>query len=38
MLTIDEIKAKAQTWLGSEYNEETRNEVMEMLERMKRNL
>lgn len=38
MLTIDEIKAKAQTWLGSEYNEETRNEVMEMLEKDEKKL
>jgi len=38
MLTIDEIKAKAQTWLGPEYNEETRNEVREMLEKDEKKL
>jgi len=32
MLSLDEIKIKAQQWLGTEFNEETRNEVREMLE------
>src|SRR5665647_3462426 len=31
MLSIDEIKTKAQSWLGSEFNDETRKEVKEML-------
>ncbi|HSL87318.1 MAG TPA: phospho-sugar mutase [Bacteroidales bacterium] len=31
MLTSDEIRKKAEQWLGSEFNEETRNEVREML-------
>jgi phosphoglucomutase len=33
MLPIDDIRKKAQVWLGSEFNEETRKEVKEMLER-----
>ena len=32
MLSIDEIRKKAQSWLNQEFNEETRNEVREMLE------
>ncbi|MFO7620003.1 MAG: phospho-sugar mutase [Bacteroidales bacterium] len=32
MLSTDEIKRKAEEWLGSEFNEETRQEVREMLE------
>jgi phosphoglucomutase len=32
MLTIDEIRKKAQSWLNEEFNEQTRNEVREMLE------
>ncbi|HEY5470701.1 MAG TPA: phospho-sugar mutase [Bacteroidales bacterium] len=31
MLSIDQIKKKAQSWLGSEFNDETRKEVKEML-------
>jgi phosphoglucomutase len=31
MLTIDQIKTKAQGWLGTEFNDETRKEVKEML-------
>src|SRR5665647_2762375 len=31
MLSIDQIKTKAQSWLGSEFNDETRKEVKEML-------
>jgi len=31
MLSIDNIKSKARQWLGPEFNEETRNEVREML-------
>jgi phosphoglucomutase len=33
MIQIDEIRKRAQTWLGNEFNEETRNEVREMLEK-----
>ncbi len=33
MLPIDDIRKKAQIWLGSEFNEETRKEVREMLEK-----
>jgi phosphoglucomutase len=33
MLSIGEIRRKAEIWLGSEFNEETRKEVHEMLER-----
>lgn len=32
MLTTDEIRKKAQQWLGSDFNEVTRKEVAEMLE------
>jgi len=32
MLPIDEIRKKAQAWLGVDFNEETRKEVREMLE------
>lgn len=32
MLPIDEIKKRATAWLGSEFNEETRNEVRDMLD------
>ena len=32
MLSIEEIRTKAQHWLGPEFNEETRKEVREMLE------
>jgi len=38
MLTIDDIRKKALSWLGSEYNEETRNEVREMLEKDEKKL
>jgi len=38
MLSIDDIKKKARTWLGSEFNEETRNEVREMLEKDEKKL
>jgi len=31
MLPIDDVRQKAQIWLGNEFNEETRREVMEML-------
>jgi len=31
MLTIDQIRKKAQSWLSKEFNEETRKEVQEML-------
>jgi len=33
MQPIDEIKVKAKKWLGPEFNEETRKEVQEMLEK-----
>jgi len=33
MLSPDEIRKKAESWLGKEFNEETRNEVREMLEK-----
>lgn len=32
MLSIEEIRKRAGTWLGSEFNEATRREVREMLE------
>jgi len=32
ILSIDEIRKRASVWLGNEFNEETRNEVREMLE------
>ncbi len=38
MILIDEIRNKAQAWLGSEFNEETRNEVREMLEKDEKKL
>ncbi|MCX6302017.1 MAG: phospho-sugar mutase [Bacteroidia bacterium] len=38
MLSIDDIKKKAQSWLGNEFNEETRKEVREMLEKDEKKL
>jgi len=38
MLQINEIKSKAEKWLGKEFNEETRNEVREMLEKDEKKL
>ena len=38
MILIDEIRNKARAWLGSEFNEETRNEVHEMLEKDEKKL
>jgi phosphoglucomutase len=38
MLSIDEIKSKARKWLGPEFNEETRREVREMLEKDEKKL
>jgi phosphoglucomutase len=38
MLTIDEIRSKAKSWLGKEFNEETRKEVSEMLEKDEKKL
>ena len=32
MLSIDAIRKKAESWLGKEFNDETRQEVREMLE------
>ena len=38
MLSPDEIRKKAQSWLGKEFNEQTRNEVREMLEKDEKKL
>jgi len=38
MLTIDDIRKRAQLWLVSEFNEETRKEVREMLEKDEKKL
>jgi phosphoglucomutase len=38
MLSSDEIRAKARTWLSKEFNEETRYEVSEMLEKDEKKL
>jgi phosphoglucomutase len=38
MLSIDDIKKKAQSWLGNEFNEETRREILEMLEKDEKKL
>jgi phosphoglucomutase len=38
MLSLDEIKSKARKWLGPEFNEETRREVREMLEKDEKKL
>ena len=38
MLSSDEIRKKAESWLGKEFNEETRNEVREMLEKDEKKL
>jgi phosphoglucomutase len=38
MLTTDEIRKKASQWLGSDFNEETRKEVADMLERDEKKL
>jgi phosphoglucomutase len=38
MLTIDEIRKKAQSWLNEEFNEQTRKEVQEMLEKDEKKL
>src|SRR5512136_2736563 len=38
MLTIDEIRSKAKSWLGKEFNEETRKEVSDMLEKDEKKL
>ncbi len=38
MLSPDEIRSKAQQWLGPEFNEETRREVKEMLEKDEKKL
>jgi phosphoglucomutase len=38
MLSVDEIRSKAQQWLGPEFNEETRREVREMLEKDEKKL
>jgi len=38
MLSPDEIRRKAETWLSKEFNEETRKEVLEMLEKDEKKL
>jgi phosphoglucomutase len=38
MLTINEIRSRAKSWLGKEFNEETRKEVSEMLEKDEKKL
>ena len=38
MIEIDKIRTKAQQWLGPEFNEETRKEVREMLEKDEKKL
>ncbi|HOW10511.1 MAG TPA: phospho-sugar mutase [Bacteroidales bacterium] len=38
MLSIDKIREKAREWLGPEFNEETRKEVREMLEKDEKKL
>ena len=38
MLSPDEIRTKAKSWLGKEFNEETRKEVQEMLEKDEKKL
>jgi phosphoglucomutase len=38
MLSIDDIRKKARSWLGSEFNEEIRKEVREMLEKDEKKL
>ncbi|MCJ7446327.1 MAG: phospho-sugar mutase [Bacteroidales bacterium] len=38
MLSLEEIRKKAQTWLGNEFNEEIRKEVREMLEKDEKKL
>jgi phosphoglucomutase len=38
MLSIEEIRSKARQWLGPEFNEETRKEVREMLEKDEKKL
>lgn len=37
-IEIEEIRKKAETWLGSEFNEETRKEVRDMLEKDEKKL
>jgi phosphoglucomutase len=38
MLSIADIRKKAESWLGKEFNEETRNEVREMLDKDEKKL
>lgn len=38
MLSLAEIREKAQSWLGKEFNEETRKEISEMLEKDEKKL
>ena len=38
MISLDEIKKRAESWLSPEFNDETRNEVREMLEKDEKKL
>ena len=38
MLSLDQIRSRAQKWLAPEFNEETRREVREMLEKDEKKL
>ncbi len=38
MLSLEDIRKRAMTWLGNEFNEETRSEVREMLEKDEKKL
>ena len=38
MMSLDEIRKKAESWLGKEFNEETRKEVRDMLENSEKKL
>lgn len=38
MLSVDQIRKKAESWLGTEFNEQTRHEVREMLEKDEKKL
>lgn len=37
MLSLDQIRSRARQWLSPEFNEETREEVTEMLEKDEKN-
>jgi len=38
MLPLEDIRKRAMTWLGNEFNEETRKEVRDMLEKDEKKL